>query len=145
LVFDEIRPTLQHMLGGRDDISRGCKASPLKSLCTIKDSGDYRAGWMVLGNLDGFEGETFASTASKKVPWLLYAVFIILGLRCHFSTAERPTRPVYVTIKGEYLLIIATLFHDGLAGHLQAGDYHQSQWDRINICLLNEKLKISCD
>ena len=66
--FDGDRLTLQHMLGGRVDISRGCKASPLKSLCTIKDTRDYRAGWMVLGNLDSFEGETFAPTASKKEP-----------------------------------------------------------------------------
>ena len=73
---------------------------------------------MVLGNLNSFEGETFASIASKKVPWLLYAVCIILGLRCRFSTAERPTRPVYVTIEGEYFLTIAKLFHDGLGKRL---------------------------
>ena len=44
----------------------------------------------VLGNPDSFEGEIFAPTASKKVLWFLYGVFIILGLRCRFSTAERP-------------------------------------------------------
>jgi hypothetical protein len=44
-----------------------------------------------------------------------------------FSTAERPTRPVYVTIEGEYFLTMAMLFHDG---HLQAGGYQQIQWDQ---------------
>ena len=82
----------------------------MKRLCTVKDTGDYKARWGVLGNLNSFEGETFAPTASKKVPWFLYAVFIILGLRCSFATAERPTRPVYGTIEGEYFFIMATLF-----------------------------------
>jgi hypothetical protein len=85
------------MHGGRADISRGCKALPLKRLCTIKDTGDYKARWMVFGNLDSFEGETLAPTASKKVPWLLYAVCIILGLRCCFSTLTQVY--LYVTFK----------------------------------------------
>ena len=70
----------------------------------------------VLGNPDSFEGEIFAPTASTER--LLYAVFIILGLRCRLSTAERPNRPVYETIGGEYFLNIAQLCHNGLAGHL---------------------------
>ena len=46
------RPTFQHMLGGRADIPRGCKALPLKRVCTIKDTGEYKVRWVVLGNLE---------------------------------------------------------------------------------------------
>ena len=48
-----------------------------------------------------------------------YVVFIILGLRRRFSTAERPTRPVYGTIEGEYFFHHGHVVYDGLARHLQ--------------------------
>ena len=55
-----------------------------------------------MGNLDDITGDTCASTASKKVVWLTFALSVILGLRRGFIDvteafmAKKPTRDIYV-------------------------------------------------
>ena len=66
------------------DISRGCKASPLKRLCTVKDTGDYKARWGVLGNLDSFEGDSIQESTVVIMLCLLFldydVVFLLLSV-----------------------------------------------------------------
>lgn len=74
------KPTFRHIAAGRAGVPGVVKVLLLKRVCTIKDTGQYKVRWVVLGNLDSFTGETYAPTTSKKTLWLLYAVSIILGL-----------------------------------------------------------------
>ena len=70
----------------------------------IKSDGTYKVRWVVLGNLDDYQGDTFAPTASRKTIWFLFALAIGLGLFVRFFDitgafmAEKPTRDIYVTI-----------------------------------------------
>ena len=100
------------------DISRGCKASPLKRLCTVKDTGDYKARWGVLGNLDSFEGEIFAPTASKKVPWLLCYVYYSWITTSFFYCWASYSSCVW-NYRGRIFFHHGHVVYDGLARHLQ--------------------------
>ena len=81
------------------------------------------------GNLDNFEGETFAPTVSKKVLRLVYAVCILLGRigRFFYITGafipERTMRDLCVFIDVECFKLVfllcglddaAKVFNDGL-------------------------------
>ena len=98
-----------------------------------------------MGNLDNLNGPTYASTASKKVVWLLFALATRLGLHTRFFDVtgafmhERPTRDIYVTVDGKFYQLLYSLygtkdapklFQDGLVLHLTAGGYVQSKWDQ---------------
>ena len=137
--------TFKPIIGGKAALNKGTRVLPLKRQCKIKDSGEYKVRWVVLGNLDNFQGETYAPTACKKVVWLLYAVSILLNLQFQWFDvkgafmAEKPTRDIYVSIddnvyKLEYSLYglddAAKVFNDGLVEHMKAGGYVQSKWDQ---------------
>ena len=139
------KPTFRHIPEGRAGVSSGAKVLPLKRVCIIKDTGQYKVRWVVLGNLDTFSGETYAPTASRKTIWLLYAVSIILGLTRRFFDikgafmSEKLQRTVYVTIDNEYYELLyslyglpeaARLFNIGLVDHLKSGGFIQSVWDQ---------------
>ena len=100
---------------------------------------------MVLGNLDDYQGETFAPTTSRKTIWILFALTIGLGLYMWFFDitgafmAEKPTRDIYVTIDDKVYLLkyslyvlkdASKIFNDGLVAHLNEGSYQQSRWDQ---------------
>jgi len=137
--------TFQHVPGGRMAVPRGHKVLPLKRHCKIKDDGTFKVRWVALGNLDNFDGDTFAPTASKKVVWFIFAVALLLGLIFQWYDikgafmAEKPTRVVYVEIDNEVYILLKSLygltdapklFNDGLVAHLKSGGYVQSTWDQ---------------
>ena len=62
--------TFKYISGGRGSLPRGAKILRLKRQLKLKDSGKYKVRWVVLGNLDDMNGETYAPTACKKVVWL---------------------------------------------------------------------------
>jgi len=72
----------------RWDIPVGCKILPITKQRKIKSSGKYKSRYCVMGNLDDFNGPTYASTASKKIVWLLFALSTRLGLQKQFSLLE---------------------------------------------------------
>ena len=130
---------------GKAGVPQGVPIFPIKRHCRIKTSGVYKVRWCVLGNLDKYNGETYAPTASKKIVWLVFALAIILGLFRAFLDitgafmAERPTRDIYVEIDGDVYLLYYSLyglkdapklFNDGLVDHLTKGGHTQSKWDR---------------
>jgi len=59
------RAILEYIPNGRAGVPPGFKVLLLKRCCKIKSDGTYKVRWVTLGNLDDFEGETFAATASK--------------------------------------------------------------------------------
>jgi len=141
----EKKQTFEHFPGGRSAVPRGNKVLPLKRHCKIKDDGTYKIRWVALGNLDDYDGDTFAPTASKKVVWLIFAVALLLGLTFQWYDiggafmAEKPTRVVYVEIDKEVYILQKSLygltdapkvFNDGLVEHLVQGGYVQSKWDK---------------
>ena len=129
----------------RGEIPVGCKILPITKQRKIKSSGKYKSRYCVMGNLDDFNGPTYASTASKKIVWLLFALSTRLGLHTRFFDItgafmhERPTRDIYVTVDGKFYILLYSLygtkdapklFQDGLVVHLQEGGYVQSKWDQ---------------
>ena len=141
----EKKNTFKHFPGGRSAVPRGNKVLPLKRHCKIKDDGTYKIRWVALGNLDDYDGDTFAPTASKKVVWLIFAVALLLSLTFQWYDiggafmAEKPTRVVYVEIDKEVYILLKSLygltdapkvFNDGLVEHLVKGGYVQSKWDK---------------
>jgi len=141
----EKKKTFEHVQGGRSAVPRGHKVLPLKRHCKIKDDGAYKVRWVALGNLDDFDGDTFAPTASKKVVWLIFAAALLLELTFHWYDiggafmAEKPTRIVYVEIDKEVYILLKSLygstdapkvFNDGLVVHLVKGGYVKSKWDQ---------------
>ena len=69
-------PHLVYIHQGKDGVPRGEKIFPIKRHCKIKSNGTYKVRWVVLGNLDNYQGETFAPTASRKTIWLVFALTI---------------------------------------------------------------------
>ena len=73
----------------------------------IKNGGRFKVCWVVLGNLDDFEGETYAPTACKSIVWLIYTVAVHQNLCWRWiditgsSMAERPQRDIYASIDGK--------------------------------------------
>ena len=142
--FDPTHCTLQEVPDGMKGVPFGTPVWPLKRHCKIKDDGIYKVRWVVLGNLDDFEGSTYSPTPGKKVVWLIFALSILLGLFRRFFDvkgafmAERPNREVYVSLDGVIYLLLynlyglkdaAKVFNDGLVEHLRKGGYTQSVWD----------------
>ena len=143
--YFETKKTFQPVVEGRLGVPRGCKILPLKRHCKIKLDGTYKVRWVALRNLDNFEGDTFAPTASKKIVYLVFAVSLLLGLHMRWYDiggafmAEKPTRTVYVEIDGDVYILLKSLygltdshkvFNDGLVSHLVNGGYVQSKWDQ---------------
>ena len=51
----------------RSQVPVGMTILPITKQRKIKSNGTYKTRWCVMGNLDDFNGPTYASTASKKV------------------------------------------------------------------------------
>ena len=143
--FDPNHMTMQLVPGGRNGVPSGIPIYPIKRHCKIKDSGEYKVRWVVLGNLDDYDGDTYAPTACKKVVWLIFALSVLLGLYRRFFDikgafmAERPSRNIYVELDGNVYLLLYSLyglkdapliFNAGLVKHLKEGGYTQSVWDQ---------------
>ena len=138
-------PTMEPVSEGKQGVPYGAKIYPIKRHCKIKSDGTYKVRWVVLGNLDDNQGDTYAPTASRKTIWLLFALSIVLGMYRRFFDitgafmAEKPTRDIYVTIDSVVYILryslyglkdAPKLFNDGLVQHLVAGGYIQSKWDQ---------------
>jgi hypothetical protein len=123
----------------------GTRFLPIKRQCRIKDSGKFKVRWVVLGNLDLFDGNRFAPTASRKIIWLMFAVSTLLNLTCQWFDisgafmAEKPTRDIYVTMDSNIYKLNYSLyglgdaprvFNQGLVTHLTTAGYVQSKWDQ---------------
>ena len=145
-------PTMEPVDRGKAGVPYGEKIYPIKRHCKIKSDGRYKVRWVVLGNLDDYQGDTYSPTASRKTVWLVFALSITLGLYRRFFDitgafmAEKPTRDIYVTIDDEVYILryslyglkdAPKLFNDGLVKHLKNGGYEQSRWDQ---CLFYKKL-----
>ena len=74
------RGTFQEIHEGRSGVPRGHKVLPLKRQCRVKNDGRFKVRWVVLGNVDDFEGETYAPTVCKSIVWLVFAVAVLLNL-----------------------------------------------------------------
>jgi hypothetical protein len=129
----------------RSEVPPGHPILPITKQRKIKSNGTYKSRSCVMGNLEDFEGPTFASTASKKTVWLFFALTTRLGLKNRFFDVtgafchERPTRLIIVDLDGKYYKLLYSLygtadapklFQDGLLDHLRAGGYTQSAWDQ---------------
>ena len=129
----------------RNEVPPGHPILPITKQRKIKSNGTYKSRFCVMGNLEHFEGPTFASTASKKTVWLFFALTTRLGLKSRFFDVtgafchERPTRLIIVELDGKYYKLLYSLygtadapklFQDGLLDHLRAGGYTQSAWDQ---------------
>jgi len=77
-------PTMDPVDRGKHGVPYGQKIYPIKRHCKIKSDGTYKVRWVVLGNLDDYDGDTYAPTASRKTIWLLFALSITLGLYRRF-------------------------------------------------------------
>ena len=125
----------------RSQVPEGMVILPITKQRKIKSNGVYKSRYCVMGNLDDFNGPTYASTASKKIVWLLFALTTRLGLHTRFFDItgafmnERPTRDIVVTVDGKFYILryslygtkdAPKLFHDGLLLHLKGGG--------INVC-----------
>ena len=143
--FDPDHMTMKIIPEGTGGVPLGIPIYPIKRHCKIKDSGEYKVRWVVLGNLDDYSGNTYAPTACKKVVWLVFALSVLLGLYRRFFDikgafmAERPTRDIYVALDGKVYLLLYSLyglkdapmiFNVGLVKHLKEGGYTQSVWDQ---------------
>jgi len=143
--FDPDHLTMKVVPGGCSGVPFGIPIYPIKRHCKIKDNGEYKVRWVVLGNLDDYDGDTYAPTACKKVVWLIFALSVLLGLYRRFFDikgafmAERPSRDIYVELDGIVYLLMYSLyglkdapiiFNVGLVKHLKEGGYTQSAWDQ---------------
>ena len=63
----------------RSEVPHGMKILPVTKQRKIKSNGKFKSRFCVMGNLDDFDGPTYASTASKKIVWLLFALTTRLG------------------------------------------------------------------
>lgn len=79
-MFNPNHTTMQIIPEGLNGVPKGERVYPIKRHCKIKGNGEYKVRYVVLGNLDNFEGDTFAPTAAKKVIWLIFALSILLSL-----------------------------------------------------------------
>ena len=68
----------------RCQVPEGMGILPITKQRKIKSNGVYKSSYCVMGNLDDFHGPTYASTASKKIVWLLFALTTRLGLHTRF-------------------------------------------------------------
>ena len=138
----------------RHEVPPGQPILPITKQRKIKSNGTYKSRFCVMGNLEHFEGPTFASTASKKTVWLFFALSTRLGLKNRFFDVtgafchERPKRLIIVELDGKYYRLMYSLygtadaprlFQDGLVDHLRAGGYIQSAWDQ---CLFYKWISI---
>jgi len=154
--FDPTHTTMKEVIGGRSGVPFGMPIYPIKRHCKIKDSGTYKVRWVVLGNLDDYDGDTYAPTACKKVVWLIFALSVLLGLYRRFFDikgafmAERPTRDIFVELDGIVYQLMYSLyglkdapliFNVGLVTHLKNGGYTQSAWDQ---CLFFKWVSMDC-
>jgi len=154
--FDPHHTTMKVVPDGRRGVPLGVPIYPIKRHCKIKDSGNYKVRWVVLGNLDDYDGDTYAPTACKKVVWLMFALSVLLSLYRRFFDikgafmAERPTRDIYVELDGIVYQLMYSLyglkdapliFNIGLVDHLKKGGYTQSVWDQ---CLFFKWVSIGC-
>ena len=147
-----IGPVMQEIR--RSEVPEGQVILPITKQRKIKGNGTYKTRWCVMGNLDDFNGPTYASTAAKKVVWLLFALTTRLGLHTRFFDItgafmhERPTRDIYVSVDHKFYKLLYSLygtkdapklFQDGLVVHLTSGGYIQSRWDQ---CLFYKWISI---
>ena len=154
--FDSNHTTMKRVDGGRSGVPAGMPIYPIKRHCKIKDNGIYKVRWVVLGNLDDYDGDTYAPTACKKVVWLIFALSVLLGLYRRFFDikgafmAERPLRDIYVELDGIVYKLMYSLyglkdapliFNVGLINHLKSGGYIQSVWDQ---CLFFKWVSTDC-
>jgi hypothetical protein len=63
----------------RGQVPEGLVILPITKQSKIKSNGVYKSRYPVMENLDDFNGPTYASTASKKIVWLLFALTTRLG------------------------------------------------------------------
>jgi hypothetical protein len=122
------------------------KAIPTKWVYVIKDDGRYKARIVARGDRDfSFSGETYSPTSIKSVMWLLFSVWVILGLHSRVIdvtgafVAEKITREVYVDVDkkiyklGTFLYGLkdaAKEFYDRSSEHLVKNGYVRSVWDK---------------
>ncbi len=124
LLLNCASPKLQLIPEGLEGVPKGCPVYPIKRHCKIKTGEAYKVRWVVLGNLDDYQGDTYAPTAARKVIWLIFALSILLAMITKYFdikgafTAEKPQRVVYVSIDGAVYLLLFSLYGLKDAAHI---------------------------